>query len=167
MGGWAEEHHAARMRGSSDASVDSVPVGGITLQDNETPGAAGDPYHGGGYGWGVQGYGQQGQGQQPIGQGGTGSAVATGAGGSGSGSWARSVQLKDYVIVNGSATNIGAFVVWNVRVQTLTVSFTLCRVRAKRGRRAWGRRPQKMENIDVDTGTNRSELTVARNRETT
>ena len=36
--------------------------------------------------------------------------------------WARSVEVTDYVVVNGSATNIGAFVVWNVRVETLTVS---------------------------------------------
>lgn len=36
--------------------------------------------------------------------------------------WAKSVQVTDYVIVNGSATNIGAFVVWNIRVETLSVS---------------------------------------------
>lgn len=34
--------------------------------------------------------------------------------------WAKSVEVTDYVIVNGSATNIGAFVVWNIRVQTLS-----------------------------------------------
>ncbi|CAJ2500059.1 Uu.00g029120.m01.CDS01 [Anthostomella pinea] len=39
--------------------------------------------------------------------------------------WARSVQVTDYVIVNGSTTNIGAFVVWNIRVETLTVSTAL------------------------------------------
>lgn len=33
--------------------------------------------------------------------------------------WAKSVEVTSYVIVNGSATNIGAFVVWNIRVQTL------------------------------------------------
>lgn len=33
--------------------------------------------------------------------------------------WAKSVEVTNYVIVNGSATNIGAFVVWNIRVQTL------------------------------------------------
>ncbi|KAF6827683.1 PX domain-containing protein YPT35 [Colletotrichum musicola] len=33
--------------------------------------------------------------------------------------WAKSVEITDYVIVNGSATNIGAFVVWNIRVETL------------------------------------------------
>ncbi|KAL2270860.1 hypothetical protein VTJ83DRAFT_231 [Remersonia thermophila] len=36
--------------------------------------------------------------------------------------WARSVQVKDYVMVNGSTTNIGAFVVWNIRVETLSGS---------------------------------------------
>ncbi|KAL1841585.1 hypothetical protein VTJ49DRAFT_6895 [Mycothermus thermophilus] len=34
--------------------------------------------------------------------------------------WARSVQVTDYVMVNGSTTNIGAFVVWNIRVETLS-----------------------------------------------
>ncbi|KAK5634919.1 hypothetical protein RRF57_010631 [Xylaria bambusicola] len=40
----------------------------------------------------------------------------------GSACWAKSVEVTDYVIVNGSATNIGAFVVWNIRVETLSVS---------------------------------------------
>lgn len=35
--------------------------------------------------------------------------------------WAKSVQVTDFVIVNGSATNIGAFVVWNIKVETLNV----------------------------------------------
>ncbi|KAJ2985947.1 hypothetical protein NUW58_g5268 [Xylaria curta] len=35
--------------------------------------------------------------------------------------WARSVEVTDYVTINGSATNIGAFVVWNIRVETLNV----------------------------------------------
>lgn len=39
--------------------------------------------------------------------------------------WAKSVEVTNYVIVNGSATNIGAFVVWNIRVQTLSVGFIL------------------------------------------
>lgn len=38
------------------------------------------------------------------------------------GCWARGVDVVDYTVVNGSATNIGAFVVWNVRVETLNVS---------------------------------------------
>lgn len=36
--------------------------------------------------------------------------------------WAKSVAVTDYVLVNGSATNIGAFAVWNIRVETLSVS---------------------------------------------
>jgi hypothetical protein len=36
--------------------------------------------------------------------------------------WAKSVEIVDYILVNGSNTNIGAFVVWNVRVETLNVS---------------------------------------------
>lgn len=39
--------------------------------------------------------------------------------------WAKSVEVTNYVIVNGSTTNIGAFVVWNIRVQTLSVIFSL------------------------------------------
>ncbi|CAM1504674.1 Fc.00g022650.m01.CDS01 [Cosmosporella sp. VM-42] len=35
--------------------------------------------------------------------------------------WAKSVVIADCTIVNGSATNIGAFVVWNIRVETLNV----------------------------------------------
>ncbi|TQV96446.1 sorting nexin-like protein [Cordyceps javanica] len=37
--------------------------------------------------------------------------------------WARSVQIIDHTIVNGAATSIGAFVVWNVRVETLQGSY--------------------------------------------
>ncbi|RQM05863.1 hypothetical protein DH86_00002170 [Scytalidium sp. 3C] len=33
--------------------------------------------------------------------------------------WARSVYIKDYVVVNGSSTGIGSFVVWNITVETL------------------------------------------------
>lgn len=40
--------------------------------------------------------------------------------------WARSVEVASHVVVNGSATNIGAFVVWNIRVETLTVSGRYC-----------------------------------------
>ncbi|KAK0734283.1 Phox homologous domain-containing protein [Lasiosphaeria miniovina] len=36
--------------------------------------------------------------------------------------WAKSVEITDSVMVNGSTTNIGAFVVWNIRVQTLNGS---------------------------------------------
>ncbi|CEJ85268.1 Putative PX domain-containing protein [[Torrubiella] hemipterigena] len=34
--------------------------------------------------------------------------------------WAKKVEITDYLVVNGSATNIGAFVVWNIRVETLS-----------------------------------------------
>ncbi|KAM3086104.1 hypothetical protein ACMFMG_000243 [Clarireedia jacksonii] len=33
--------------------------------------------------------------------------------------WAKSVYIEDHVVVNGSKTNIGAFVVWNITVETL------------------------------------------------
>ncbi|KAI1077359.1 Phox homologous domain-containing protein [Whalleya microplaca] len=36
--------------------------------------------------------------------------------------WAKSVEITDYVTVNGSTTNIGAFVVWNIKVGTLSGS---------------------------------------------
>lgn len=39
--------------------------------------------------------------------------------------WAKSVEVVNHVVVNSSATNIGAFVVWNIRVETLTVSLSL------------------------------------------
>lgn len=47
--------------------------------------------------------------------------------------WARSVQVTDHVLVNGSTTNIGAFVVWNIRVETLNVRFIIF-LRLKRGK---------------------------------
>lgn len=48
--------------------------------------------------------------------------------------WARSVEIVNYVVVNSSATNIGAFVVWNIRVETLSVSLpTLSHTTSVRG----------------------------------
>lgn len=84
---WTQSHS----RTVSNLSTDSVlPVGAITLQDNEDEsGHARD--------------------------GGLGRDRNRAC-------WAKSVEVTDYVIVNGSATNIGAFVVWNIRVETLTVS---------------------------------------------
>ncbi|KFA60837.1 hypothetical protein S40285_06177 [Stachybotrys chlorohalonatus IBT 40285] len=35
--------------------------------------------------------------------------------------YAKSVEIPDYTIVNGNSTGIGAFVVWNIKVETLTV----------------------------------------------
>ncbi|KJZ71587.1 hypothetical protein HIM_08981 [Hirsutella minnesotensis 3608] len=43
--------------------------------------------------------------------------------------WAKSVEVVDYTIVNGSATNIGAFVVWSVQVETLSGSYMTVRKR--------------------------------------
>ncbi|KAI0456251.1 PX domain-containing protein [Xylaria acuta] len=47
----------------------------------------------------------------------------------GSACWAKSVEVADYVIVNGSATNIGAFVVWHIRVEMLSGSTMYIRKR--------------------------------------
>lgn len=43
----------------------------------------------------------------------------------GSACWAKSVQVVDYMVVNGGATSVGAFVVYNIRVETLNVSYSL------------------------------------------
>lgn len=43
--------------------------------------------------------------------------------------WAKNVEIVDYTVVNGGTTSIGAFVVWNVRVETLTGSFMNIRKR--------------------------------------
>lgn len=39
--------------------------------------------------------------------------------------WAKGVHIDDYVVINGNRTGIGAFVVWNVTVETLSVSTEL------------------------------------------
>lgn len=36
--------------------------------------------------------------------------------------WAKSVEITDFIFVNGSNTNIGAFIVWNISVETMNVS---------------------------------------------
>lgn len=41
--------------------------------------------------------------------------------------WARNVDIVDYILVNGGTANIGAFVVWNIRVETLNVRISLGR----------------------------------------
>lgn len=43
--------------------------------------------------------------------------------------WARRVEIVDYTVVNGGATSIGAFVVWNVRVEMLSGSYMNMRKR--------------------------------------
>lgn len=81
----------------SQVSIESIDPSGITLQDNTAEGDDGDVH-------GV-------------------------ARGKNEACWARSVVIDDYVVVNGSGrmgsgmgiSNIGAFVVWNVRVDTLEV----------------------------------------------
>jgi hypothetical protein len=46
--------------------------------------------------------------------------------------WAKSVEIVNHTVVNGSATNIGAFVVWNIRVEALNVSDRMVRWRRAR-----------------------------------
>lgn len=93
---WAHAHN----RTASSVSVESVlPAGAITLQDNE---AADD--------------------DDGDGRNGAGSARSSHGRDRNRACWAKSVEVTDHVVVNGSATNIGAFVVWNIRVETLSVS---------------------------------------------
>lgn len=40
------------------------------------------------------------------------------------GLWAQSVLIEDHVVVHGK-TGVGAYVVWNCRIQTLDVSLTV------------------------------------------
>lgn len=96
-------------RAVSSASVESVlPPGAITLQDNER--------------------------EDDDDDGGNGEREYTGRRSNSSelygrdrnrACWARSVQVTDYVLVNGSTTNLGAFVVWLIGVETLNVSCDL------------------------------------------
>lgn len=39
--------------------------------------------------------------------------------------WAKAVHIEDHVIINDGKTGIGAFVVWNITVETLSVSMPL------------------------------------------
>jgi len=83
----------------SSASAESVlPPGAITLQDNEREDGDGNEYHG-----------RRSNSSEVSGRDRNRAC------------WARSVQVTDYVLVNGSTTNIGAFVVWHIRVETLNV----------------------------------------------
>lgn len=74
---WVQSHQ----RSASTISIESIPNGAITLQDNTDGNDAKN-----------------------------------------STCWAKSVYIEDHVIVNGSRTGIGAFVVWNITVETLRVS---------------------------------------------
>ncbi|KAM7196132.1 Phox homologous domain containing protein [Naviculisporaceae sp. PSN 640] len=87
-------------RAVSNASVDSVIPNAITLRDNECEDDDDRPDSGGLYGRDRN-----------------------------RACWAKSVQIVDSVLVNGSATNIGAFVVWNIRVETLNGSYMNIRKR--------------------------------------
>jgi hypothetical protein len=94
---WVQSHQ----RTPSTISVESIPVGAITLEDNTG-------------------------GEDPKNK----------------ACWAKSVYIEDHVVINGNygrKTGIGAFVVWNITVETLRVSppwqksgivakWTLCRV---------------------------------------
>jgi hypothetical protein len=73
---WVQSHQ----RSASTISVESIPNGAITLQDN-----------------------------------------TDGKDAKNNACWAKSVYIEDHVIINGSRTGIGAFVVWNITVETLHV----------------------------------------------
>jgi hypothetical protein len=93
---------ARHARTASSISQESVlPHGAITLQDNEDNHQAGD----------ATSFGREND---------LGSSAEYGRDRN-SACWAKSVEIIDHVTVNGSATNIGAFVVWVIRVETLTV----------------------------------------------
>lgn len=105
----------AQQQNNHNLSSDSlVPHGGITLQDNEAEEDEPSPQH------------QQRlqHPQQATGRGSEEMRTSYGRDRN-KACWARSVEVSSYVIVNGSTTNIGAFVVWNIRVQTLSVCW-LC-----------------------------------------
>jgi len=78
---WVSSHQ----RSFSNISVESVPDGAITLQDNTDDEDSKNKA-----------------------------------------CWAKSVYIEDHVIINGSRTGIGAFVVWNITVETLHVRLLSC-----------------------------------------
>jgi hypothetical protein len=77
---WVQSHQ----RSASAISIESIPNGAITLQDN-----------------------------------------TDGEDAKNKACWAKSVYIEDHVVINGSRTGIGAFVVWNITVETLHVSAQL------------------------------------------
>ena len=81
---WVQSHQ----RSASAISIESIPNGAITLQDN-----------------------------------------TDGEDAKNKACWAKSVYIEDHVIINGSRMgiggNLGAFVVWNITVETLHVSTQL------------------------------------------
>ena len=81
---WVQSHQ----RSVSNISVESIPAGAITLQDNtDSPEDTKNKF-----------------------------------------CWAKNVFIEDYVIVNEHRSGIGAFIVWNVTVETLRVSLQLFQV---------------------------------------
>ncbi|KAJ4394025.1 hypothetical protein N0V93_003242 [Gnomoniopsis smithogilvyi] len=94
---WAHGHTFESQSASqaNNMSTESLVLGGITLQDNE----ADESDH----------PGQRDSEETRTSYGRDRNKAC----------WAKSVEVTNYVTVNGSATNIGAFVVWNIRVQTL------------------------------------------------
>lgn len=103
---WAHGHTTNGPGGASRAnhgnqSTESLVPGAITLQDNEAEDDDGEPAD------------RQRSSEETRTSYGRDRNRAC---------WAKSVEVTNYVIVNSSATNIGAFVVWNIRVQTLSVS---------------------------------------------
>lgn len=102
---WAHGHtfdlqSTSRARSASAESL--VPRGGITLQDNEADDDDTDDNTGGGARHSDETTTRTSYGRDRN-----------------KACWAKSVEVTSFVVVNGSATNIGAFVVWNIRVQTL------------------------------------------------
>ncbi|KAK4155549.1 Phox homologous domain-containing protein [Chaetomidium leptoderma] len=95
-----QNHTSGHSRAVSSASAESVlPPGAITLQDNEREDGDDDEYTG-----------RRSNSSELYGRDRNRAC------------WARSVQVTDFVLVNGSTTNIGAFVVWNIRVEALNGS---------------------------------------------
>src|SRR5579871_3717960 len=39
--------------------------------------------------------------------------------------WAKSAEIDDHVVIRGTAPGIGDYVVWNCKIETLNVRFTL------------------------------------------
>ncbi|EAQ93662.1 hypothetical protein CHGG_01897 [Chaetomium globosum CBS 148.51] len=109
-------HGPGHARGASSASAESVlPPGAITLQDNEGDDDDDDNTNnrnGNGNGNGEHA-GRRSNSSELYGRERNRAC------------WARSVQVTDHVLVNGSTMSIGAFVVWNIRVEALNVGVPL------------------------------------------
>ncbi|KAH6651145.1 Phox homologous domain-containing protein [Chaetomium tenue] len=114
LGPHGHGHGPGHARGASSASAESVlPPGAITLQDNEGDDDEDDGNtnnrNGNGNGNGEHA-GRRSNSSELYGRERNRAC------------WARSVQVTDHVLVNGSTMSIGAFVVWNIRVEALNGS---------------------------------------------